>query len=299
MADEIKENKALKPKSFRIDDATANKFKEISSQIGGNQQETLAKLIEAWEFQSGKAVLTEKKSEIEQFERHVTTLTRMFMSSLEDNQNITDTVRTEFEAQLKSKDNVIQDLQTRLKVTKDLKDEAIEKAKNYSHELTTLEKELDKLKRDSEEKCNTLSDAIADKELLNKTLTESYNDLKSKVDAMTAEHEEVAILRTNIAEITAERDSLKQSIAEAEKSLNRANTEHEKAIADIQQHESDSIDRVKAEMQIAQDKAVLEVERKYQEQLQSLKEQKQAEIDKYQQSYFNLLEQLKNQETVE
>ena len=299
MAAEIKENKALKPKSFRIDDATANKFKEISSQIGGNQQETLAKLIEAWEFQSGKAVLTEKKSEIEQFERHVTALTRMFMSSLEDNQNITDTVRTEFEAQLKSKDNVIQDLQTRLKVTKDLKDEAIEKAKNYSHELITLEKELDKLKRDSEEKCNTLSDAITDKELLNKTLTESYNDLKSKVDAMTAEHEEVAILRTNIAKITAERDSLKQSIAEAEKSLNRATTEHEKAIADMQQHESDSIDRVKAEMQIAQDKAVLEVERKYQEQIQSLKEQKQAEIDKYQQSYFDLLEQLKNQETVE
>ena len=92
------DDKILKPKSFRIDDETADKFKEISSSIGGNQQETLAKLIEAYEFQSGKAILTEKKADIEQFEKYVTALTRMFMGSLEDNQNITETVRTEFEA---------------------------------------------------------------------------------------------------------------------------------------------------------------------------------------------------------
>lgn len=55
------DGKELKPKSFRIDDETAEKFKEISNTIGGNQQETLAKLIEAFEFQSGKAILTEKK----------------------------------------------------------------------------------------------------------------------------------------------------------------------------------------------------------------------------------------------
>ena len=105
------DDKVLKPKSFRIDDETADKFKEISAAIGGNQQETLAKLIEAFEFQSGKAILTEKKADIEQFEKYVTAITRMYMSSLEDNQNITETVRTEFDALLKSKDATIQDLQ--------------------------------------------------------------------------------------------------------------------------------------------------------------------------------------------
>ena len=58
------DDKVLKPKSFRIDDETAERFKEISASIGGNQQETLAKLIEAFEFQSGKAILTEKKADI-------------------------------------------------------------------------------------------------------------------------------------------------------------------------------------------------------------------------------------------
>ena len=52
-------------------------------------------------------VLTEKKADIEQFEKYITAITRMFMGSLEDNQNITETVRTEFDALLTSKDAVI------------------------------------------------------------------------------------------------------------------------------------------------------------------------------------------------
>lgn len=286
------DDKILKPKSFRIDDETADKFKEISSSIGGNQQETLAKLIEAWEFQSGKAILTEKKADIEQFEKYVTALTRMFMGTLEDNQNITETVRTEFEALLQSKDTTIQDLQSQLTVSKQLKEEATTKAKTYVDENSRLNEYIESLQKEYNSKLDDMQSMLTDKESLNRALTDSCNELKAKVDVMAAEHEEVATLRKNIANITVERDSLKQSIAEAEKSLNKANTEHEKAIADMKQHESDSIDRVKAEMQIAQDKAVLEVERKYQEQIQSLKEQKQAEVDKYQQKYFDLLEKL-------
>ena len=68
------EDKILKPKSFRIDDETAEKFKKIASLIGGNQQETLSKLIETFEFQQGKVVLTNKKDDIETFENYVTSL---------------------------------------------------------------------------------------------------------------------------------------------------------------------------------------------------------------------------------
>jgi len=286
------DDKILKPKSFRIDDETADKFKEISSSIGGNQQETLAKLIEAYEFQSGKAILTEKKADIEQFEKYVTALTRMFMGSLEDNQNITETVRTEFEALLQSKDTTIQDLQSQLTVSKQLKEEATSKAKTYVDENSRLNEYIESLQKEYNSKMDDMQSMLTDKENLNRALTDSCNDLKAKVDVMAAEHEEVITIRKNLADITVERDTLKQNIAEAEKSLNRANTEHEKTITELKQHESDSIDRVKAEMQIALDKAVLDTERKYQEQIQTLKEQKQAEVDKYQQKYFDLLEKL-------
>lgn len=270
MADE----KVLKPKSFRIDDETAEKFKEISSNIGGNQQETLAKLIEAWEFQSGKAILTEKKSDIDQFEKYITAITRMYMSSLEDNQNLTAIVRTEFEALLQSKDAIIQDLQSQVSTSKQLKEEAVAKAKTYADENKSLSEYIDRLQRENSSKINNMQDMLSDKDSLNRALTDSCNNLKMKIDTMIAEHEEVTALQKNIATITSERDALKQGIIEAEKTL----------------------ERVKAEMQIAQDKAALEIERKYQEQIQHLKEEKQAEIDRYQQKYFDLLE-VKNQDT--
>ena len=216
----------------------------------------------------------------------------MFMGSLEDNQNITETVRTEFEALLQSKDTTIQDLQSQLTASKQLKEEATSKAKTYVDENSRLNEYIESLQKEYNSKMDDMQSMLTDKENLNRALTDSCNDLKAKVDVMAAEHEEVITIRKNLADITVERDTLKQSIAEAEKSLNRANTEHEKTITELKQHESDSIDRVKAEMQIALDKAVLDTEKKYQEQIQNLKEQKQAEVDKYQQKYFDLLEKL-------
>lgn len=282
------DDKILKPKSFRIDDQIADRIKEISNHIGGNQQETFSKLVEAWEFQNGKAILTEKKADIEQFEKYATALTRMYMGSLEDNQNITETVRTEFEAMLHSKDTTIQDLQSQLTTAKQLKEEATVQSKTYADENSRLNELIESLQKDYDSKIDNLQSSLTDKESLNRALTDSCNDLKAKVDAMAADREEVTKLRKLLKDTSLERDLLKQSISEAEKAADRATTEHEK-----------DLERVKAEMQILQEKAILEVERKYQEQIQSIKEDRQAEIDKYQKKYFDLLEQLRGQETAE
>lgn len=293
------DDKTLKPKSFRIDDETAEKFKEISAIIGGNQQETLAKLIEAFEFQSGKAILTEKKSDIEQFEKYVNALTRMYMGSLEDNQNITETVRTEFEALLQSKDTIIQDLQAQLKVAKQLKEEANVKAATCTSENSRLNEYIKSLQNEYNSKLDDMESMLLDKESLNKTLIDSCNTMRSQISVMTKESEEIKELRKKLADVTLERDSLLIHKEEARKTLEKVNKEYEGVIADLKQRSNASLEQCKEQMQITLDKAVLETERKHQEQLQILKEQKQAEIDKYQQKYFELLEQLKNRTVIE
>ena len=68
------EDKVLKPKSFRIDDETADKFKQISASIGGNQQEAFVKLIETYELQSSKSALPDQRTNIEQFEKYINAL---------------------------------------------------------------------------------------------------------------------------------------------------------------------------------------------------------------------------------
>ena len=289
------EGKELKPKSFRIDDETAEKFKEISNTIGGNQQETLAKLIEAFEFQSGKAILTDKKADIEQFEKYVSAITRMFMGSLEDNQNITETVRTEFDALLKSKDATIQDLQEKLTVAKQLKEDATLKARAHADENARLNSVIDSLNNEYNSKMDDMQTMLTDKDSLNKTLTDSCNDLKTKIEGMKEAAEQSAIFWEELEQLKKEHEKVIRERSDLEKQMQQEQTAHEKAISELRQHEADALERLKEQLQIAQDKAVLQIEKSYQEQIQKLKADKQAEVDKYQQKYFDLLEQMKSQ----
>lgn len=289
------DGKELKPKSFRIDDETAEKFKEISNTIGGNQQETLAKLIEAFEFQSGKAILTEKKADIEQFEKYITAITRMFMGSLEDNQNITETVRTEFDALLKSKDATIQDLQEKLTVAKQLKEDATLKARTHADENARLNSVIDSLNNEYNSKMDDMQSMLSDKDSLNKALTDSCNDLKAKIEGMRETAEQSAVLRGELDQLKKEHEKVIREQSDLKKQMQQEQTTHEKTVSDLKQHEADALERLKEQLQLAQDKAILQIEKSYQEQMQKLKADKQAEVDKYQQKYFDLLEQMKTQ----
>lgn len=289
------DGKELKPKSFRIDDETAEKFKEISNTIGGNQQETLAKLIEAFEFQSGKAILTEKKADIEQFEKYITAITRMFMGSLEDNQNITETVRTEFDALLKSKDTTIQDLQEKLTVAKQLKEDATLKARTHADENARLNEVIDSLNNEYNSKMDDMQSMLSDKDSLNKALTDSCNDLKAKIESMREAAEQSAVLRGELDQLKKDHEKVIREQSDLKKQMQQEQTSHEKTVSELKQHEADALERLKEQLQIAQDKAILQIEKSYQEQMQQLKADKQAEVDKYQQKYFDLLEQMKSQ----
>lgn len=288
------DNKELKPKSFRIDDETAEKFKNISATIGGNQQETLAKLIEAFEFQSGKAVLTEKKSDIEQFEKYVNAITRMYMSSLEDNQNITETVRTEFDALLKSKDTTIQDLQSQLVTAKQLKEEATTRAKTFADENSRLNDHINSLNTEYNSKMEDIQSMLADKDNLNKALVSANQEQKDKIAELTAKVEEYTEAKNNYEKLNIEHNILKTNCNALELAVTKEKEQHEQIMAELKKHESDALERVREQSQIALDKALLELEKQYQEQIQQLKAEKQSEVDKYQQKYFDLLEQIKN-----
>lgn len=258
----------LKPKSFRIDDITADKFKEISADIGGNQQETLSKLIEAYEFQAGKAILTDKKSDIEQFEKYVNSLTRMYMGSLEDNQNLTETIRTEFDAMLKSKDVTIQDLQEQLKKVKQIEKEATDEANSLYGINEELQRKIELLKKESDAKITDLNIMLSDKDKLNQALATSYDELKIKLESMMDEHKNFSILSDKYETLKKENEGLQK---EADKAAS--------IIEDMKSHEAEAVEHCKERMQIQQDKALLNVEKENQKTIQSLKTKYQSEIE--------------------
>ena len=293
------DGKELRPRSFRIDDETAERIKEISNTIGGNQQETLAKLIEAFEFQSGKAVLTEKKADIEQFEKYITAITRMYMGSLEDNQNITETVRTEFDALLTSKDAVIQDLQEKLTAAKQVKEDATMKARTHADENARLHEVIDSLNHEYNTKMDDLQSMLSDKDNLNKALTDSCNELKVKIEGIRESAEQSAAFKKELEQLKREHEKIIRKQSDLEKQMQQEQAAHAQTVLHLKQHEADALERQKEQLQISQEKAVLQVEKSYQKQIQKLKADKQAEVDRYQQKYFDFLEQIQNSQAKE
>lgn len=288
------QDKELKPKSFRIDEDTAEKFREISS-IFGNQQEALSKLIEAYEFQQGKSILTEKKEDIESFEKYVTILTRMYMSSLEDNQNVTETVRSQFDALLKSKDTTIQDLQEKLTVAKQLKEDATQKAKTLTDENSEYTNRITSLLKSIEDSKDNYESILSDKNSLNKALTDSCNELKLKVENMVAEYTEYKEKAKLLDKTIIERDNLIKDNANLEDALQTQIHRGADELNLVKQHHIDEVESIKQKAELSQQKAILDLERKYQDQLQQLKEDKQKEVDKYQTKYFDLLEKMNSE----
>ena len=145
------------PRGIRLTEDTFNKFKNIVEDLGGDQQQALAKLMEVYELEKGKEVLPEMRESIETFEGYVFAAVGMYRQVLEKCQDMKALVRTEYDAMLRSKDAIIQELQTQLDTAKEIagKTEAMER--KYKELLedavkSVVNKLLDDINKTTEEK---------------------------------------------------------------------------------------------------------------------------------------------------
>lgn len=295
------EEKVLKPKTFRIDEETADKIRKIAETIGGNQQEAFAKLIETYELQSSKSTLPDQKTNIEQFERYVNALTHLYMASLETNQNAEETIYGEFDALLKSKDITIQNLQKQLSVAKKSEEDSIKKAESLVQELRELKSFFATKESDYVVQITNLQSMLTDKDSLNRALSDSCaeekqknNSLLKRIESLVQENKELSDIGAKLSSVSAKCDQLRSNKENLEKELQSAIASRERVVEDLKQQHSLVLEQCKQQALLEQEKIILSIERKYQEQLQALKEQKQTEIDAYQQKYFALLEKLQS-----
>lgn len=224
----------LRPRSFRIDEETAEKFKKICLEAGLNQQEALAKLIESYELQAGKAVLIEKRDDIEVFERYASLLVQKYMGALEEIQDSRETIRSEFKAQLDSKDALICNLQAQ---------------KKAAEEAT---KEADQLRKQLEETQKRCKELEADKEAFsrrNKDLEADRSRLEAEVKALKEEQQEASQKALEDLRAKMELDK-ERAVLEAEKSLRK---EHETEIRELNQKYAEFIQQLRKPEEVKED----------------------------------------------
>lgn len=282
------EEQETRVKSFRITDDTAEKFKEIASTIGGNQQETLAKLIENYEMQAGKVAFTDTRAEIEQFEGYTIALNRMFMTAIENQQNMKKLIQAEFDAQLKSKDTVIIELQKKTDVLETQTKEAIAKEKESENAATAIKKELSNLKDKYNETVQTLEEKIETKEQLNIALTDSINSLKKKSEELENKCE---ILEKKENKHNEEVEKLDSEIKNLKDNLEKKEKELEQLKANLE--------NTAKEYELEVKKAVIDAEREFNEKLSNIEETHREKMDSlqgklsdYQEKYFETMQKV-------
>lgn len=257
----------VKPRSFRIDEETAEKFKKICTEAGLNQQDALAKLIESYELQAGKAVLTEKREDIEVFERYTSMLIQKYMGALEEIRDSRETIRSEFKAQLDSKDALIYDLQVQKKAAEEVKQQVTADAQKATDEADQFRKDLE----ETQKRCEDLKDSLEDKNQLNKALKADKERLEAEVKALKENQQQLEAIKKDLKAAKAAKEA-------AEKQLKEAQAASQKALEDLQ-----------SKLELDKDRAVLEAEKR-------LQKEHEAEIRELNQKYAEFIKQLRTEE---
>lgn len=261
--------KNYKVRSFRADEETFEKFKTLANEEFGNQGQCLASLISLYETEKSKAVLVERKTEIENFQAHANKIIEMFLMSLQLNEDAEERIRSEFEHLLSSKDCIITDLQTKeqeLNTSNELYKKTAKEAEqeNYRllNQISELEKHISKQNREYET-------ALADKDSLNKALTDSCNDKKIEIEELKTRLSETLFRLSKLDEI--------------EDQNNKLAVENSRLVAEIEKQ--------KEYLVLDKERAILAADKEYQKELKEVQLQHQKELK----GYIGQIEKLQEQ----
>lgn len=207
-------NKELKVKSFRVDEDTFSKFKNIAAEEFGNQGQCLDALINLYETEQSKGSLITRKLEIESFQDYINKINRLFVTSLQMSED----------AEERAKEGFLKKLEAKEMILLSLKEKIENKDKDYfslKDKLKTLTENNDNLISEIkvlEENKSTLTQLANRNYDLSEELKKKIVSLEKKLELTLNSERELEELREISKELKNKNESL-QLDAEKEKTL--------------------------------------------------------------------------------
>ncbi|MGL5616838.1 MAG: hypothetical protein ACRDD2_11515 [Sarcina sp.] len=263
--------KELKVKSFRVDEETFSKFKDIASSEFGNQGQCLDALINLYETEQSKSSLITRQLEIESFQDYINKINRLFVTSLQMSEDAEERAKEGFFKKIEAKEEALMILKEKIKVKEEENNQLKEKVKFLIKEQNEFQENLKRL----EENKSTLT------QLANRNYDLS-EELKKKI--VSLEEENNNIKKNNLSIIKLESDLIieKNKVEES----NKKNKELEKTFNSTEEK------IIKKDEQL---KKINEEKLSYQMLLERLKTEQRKEIEilegKYESKYKKDLEE--------
>ena len=201
----------LKTRSFRVSEEVSTKLKELCENFD-NQNSALSALLNAYEVQNAKATLTDRQTDIADYDTHIQAIQSAFLRSLEINENAEKRIRTEFINLLNSKDQTIVQFEKYKSAYGNLITSTEEKIKTMQTQVSESEKTL----RSEKERANTEQKAREQAETISAMLSEQVEQLKAQVATLTVKANKADELNNELSELKVAYSDKEKALAHAE-----------------------------------------------------------------------------------
>lgn len=257
-------------RSIRADESTYSKFKSVCEELGG-QQEGLTALLNAYELQQAKGILTGQATNIDDFTSRVDGIVKAYISALELTANTEERIRSEFAVQLDSQTKTIADLQAREEKAKtalsELKADTDTKIKALQSELTATKTALNS----ANEKAVNSTVAKEQAERIANMTAEQLESIKKQVADLTAKAEQSDRLKKSL-------DDVSMKLSDTEKALQEVKADRQRQIEVMQTDHKRQLDILKSERDTAVKSAIAETTLTYQSKISELQQQQAEQI---------------------
>lgn len=202
------DNKELKVKSFRVNEETFSKFKDIASKEFGNQSQCLEALINIYETEESKSILVNRELEIESFQDYLNKISRLFITSLQLSTDAEERVKSTFLQKLESKDEAILIVKNKIDELKLENKTLIDRNKQIQKETIALKSKNEELEISK----NTLTQLVNRNHDLADTYKIELDKLIGKQALLDELELEIKDLNNKIITSTFEKNLLEQDI---------------------------------------------------------------------------------------
>jgi hypothetical protein len=271
----------LRGRTIRTSNEAYEKFRQIAQENFESQGQCFSTLINLYELEQGKAVLADRKMEIENFQMHINALLNMFVNSLQMNEDAEERVKASIQDVLNTKDRTIVELQKERNHIQSVLDD-----KNRAYD--ELQQSFDQLHQTSIDEKKNLQVTI---EQLNQTIADK-NELISLINSQKQELQGQIMETSDMEKRLRAQDS---KLSENEQTILSLNNQ----LSIREQMHAQEIEKLEKQMALEKEKSAFELDKALldkEKELQLTWEQEKLEYDRklelYQMKYVTALERI-------
>ena len=259
----------IKPKYFRVDDETAAKIEQLSTEVFHSKNECLKALIQIYELEQNKKTMPGFATDIDNFRAHLSIIEESYLHLLQLNADGELRIREEYSLQLSTMTKNMAALQ-----------ESLDTAKSEQGTYKELYREQRDLATKRYEELDKAYTSLNDKEKLVKMLETQIEESKKQLDSLTTElalkEERLAqlnALETENEKLQTENEHLEEQIILCEKQLEAEKKSSAEALSKTEAAALANLEQALKNANFEKEKALFELNSKHQDEINQLKQQ--------------------------